>query len=147
MAWSHLTESVYKGNLQNSIPSQIRQIILYHYQYKESIVEFVRESTVRTIRVRQKLKDLVAWLDFTGNSLPSHNLNPRRAHESLAYVRQSSTYKTVKEILPISDSQGHSHIRPSRKHIRQSITHQTAKEILLPPTTLTPAARTNHWHI
>jgi len=31
----YLTESVYKVVLQKSIPAQIRQLILYYYQYKE----------------------------------------------------------------------------------------------------------------
>ena len=30
-----LTESVYKVVLQNSIPAQIRQLVLYYHQYKE----------------------------------------------------------------------------------------------------------------
>ena len=33
--WSFLTESVYKVVLRKSIPAQIRQLILHHYQYNE----------------------------------------------------------------------------------------------------------------
>ena len=32
---AYLTESVYKVVMQNSIPAQIRQLTLYHSQYKE----------------------------------------------------------------------------------------------------------------
>ena len=39
------TESVYNVVLQESIPAQIRQLILNHPQYEESVDGFVREST------------------------------------------------------------------------------------------------------
>ena len=41
----YLTESVYKVVLQQSIPAQIRRLILYYYLHKESVVGFVRELT------------------------------------------------------------------------------------------------------
>jgi len=42
---SHLTESVLKVVLQESIPPQIRQLILYYYLYKQLVDEFVWELT------------------------------------------------------------------------------------------------------
>ena len=41
----YLTDSVYKVVLLESIPAQIRQLILYYYKYKEQVDEFVRELT------------------------------------------------------------------------------------------------------
>ena len=43
--YSCLTEKVCEGVLQKSIPPQIRQLILYHYQYKKIVAGFVRELT------------------------------------------------------------------------------------------------------
>ena len=41
----YFTESVCKVVLQKSIPRQIRQLILYYYQYRELVDGFVRELT------------------------------------------------------------------------------------------------------
>jgi hypothetical protein len=41
----YLTESVHKVVLQKSIPAQIRQLIICHYQNEEYVDEFVREMT------------------------------------------------------------------------------------------------------
>ena len=45
-AHPYLTESDDKVVLQKSIPAQIRQLILHHRLYKESVVEFVQELTL-----------------------------------------------------------------------------------------------------
>ena len=41
----YLTQSVFEVVLQKPTPSQIRQLILYHYYYKEYVEEFLRELT------------------------------------------------------------------------------------------------------
>ena len=45
MSCPYLTESVYKDVLQNSIPAQIRQLILYISNDKGDVDGFVRELT------------------------------------------------------------------------------------------------------
>ena len=45
VARAYHKESVNKVVLQKSIPTQIRQPILYHYQYKKQVDGFMRELT------------------------------------------------------------------------------------------------------
>ena len=47
---TYLTDTVYEVGLKKSIPAQIRQLILYHYQLKEQVDGFLRELTF-TIRL------------------------------------------------------------------------------------------------
>jgi hypothetical protein len=52
---AYLTESANKLPLQKSVLAQIRQLILYHYEYKESVDDFVCELTCAKRRYKKNL--------------------------------------------------------------------------------------------
>ena len=51
------TQSVFKVVLQKSISTQIRQLILFYYLYKEQVDGFVRESTFAQRLYKHFLRD------------------------------------------------------------------------------------------